>query len=448
MMMRKNHQIKKKELSVEEADKIIQLREELQNMFKQTRIDDVTDKENREKQYEPITQRLDKVEKAVPQTDEDLSKKLELLPKFKPKQLTYKPLSEDEGMEEKSIKTIMDKGTGVIYKGFGALPRKYLPFPDDKFGIWYDEDNVYIGDKSNEILVDGNNLIVSGEKYKGTHGLWRLLTNPNKKNLDQETYDTWWTNKDNFTEKDLYSYKEILKKTYSIHQNNDPSSKIPKSSMGKKWQELVSQIWKEIKPPKPGSGLVKYHDDLIEYKYIYHLNQLLQRLYFIYAEEKAGNNNYHNEKIGIINFFAEQLEQNIDKPKGTEYIIRFINSLPKGLFKTGSGVFNTVLNKLKKVIPELRLPGYNYCGPFTKLDKRLARGDEPINKLDAGCKDHDIFYRDHKDTKERHIADKELENIAAERMHASDASIRERIDVALVRTAMKSKGFLGMGLKY
>jgi hypothetical protein len=37
--------------------------------------------------------------------------------------------------------------------------------------------------------------------------------------------------------------------------------------------------------------------------------------------------------------------------------------------------------------------------------------------LDAGCKEHDIFYRDHKDTKERHIADKELENIASERMH-------------------------------
>jgi hypothetical protein len=42
-------------------------------------------------------------------------------------------------------------------------------------------------------------------------------------------------------------------------------------------------------------------------------------------------------------------------------------------------------------MPELHLPGYNYCGPFTKLDKTLARGDEPVNKLDAGCKSHDIF---------------------------------------------------------
>jgi len=37
---------------------------------------------------------LDNVEKAVIQTDADLTKKLELLPKFKPKQLTFGPEEE------------------------------------------------------------------------------------------------------------------------------------------------------------------------------------------------------------------------------------------------------------------------------------------------------------------------------------------------------------------
>ena len=41
-----------------------------------------------------------------------------------------------------------------------------------------------------------------------------------------------------------------------------------------------------------------------------------------------------------------------------------------------------------------------------------------------------------------------MENIAAERMHASDASVCEKIDAALVRAGMKSKRFLGMGVKY
>jgi hypothetical protein len=80
---------------------------------------------------------LQKVENAVIQTDEDLSKKFELLPKLKPKKITFDSehlavaLKEQE-VDEKSIKAIMDKPKS---KGFEALPRKYLPFPDNKFGI-------------------------------------------------------------------------------------------------------------------------------------------------------------------------------------------------------------------------------------------------------------------------------------------------------------------------
>jgi len=39
-----------------------------------------------------------------------------------------------------------------------------------------------------------------------------------------------------------------------------------------------------------------------------------------------------------------------------------------------------------------------------------------------------------------------LENIAAERMHASDVSLREKIDATLVRAGMKSKRILGIGI--
>jgi hypothetical protein len=44
--------------------------------------------------------------------------------------------------------------------------------------------------------------------------------------------------------------------------------------------------------------------------------------------------------------------------------IGFVSCLPKGFFKTGAGVFNTLLNKLSIAMPELHLPGYNYCGPL------------------------------------------------------------------------------------
>ena len=42
----------------------------MNNKFKQTRVDQITDKENKENEFEPITQRLDTVEKMVKQTDD------------------------------------------------------------------------------------------------------------------------------------------------------------------------------------------------------------------------------------------------------------------------------------------------------------------------------------------------------------------------------------------
>ena len=70
-------------------------------------------------------------------------------------------------------------------------------------------------------------------------------------------------------------------KTHSIYQNNYPSTKKPKSSIGKNGNELVSKIWKEVKTPKSGSVLIKYNEKPIEYKYIENLNQLHQRLHYI-----------------------------------------------------------------------------------------------------------------------------------------------------------------------
>ena len=51
--------------------------------------------------------------------------------------------------------------------------------------------------------------------------------------------------------------------------------------------------------------------------------------------------------------------------------------------RRGFGIVNTLINKLPF---ELHVPGYNYCGPGTKLEKRLKRGDKGINPLDELAK--------------------------------------------------------------
>lgn len=110
----------------------------------------------------------------------------------------------------------------------------------------------------------------------------------------------------------------------------------------------------------------------------------------------------------------------------------------------GHGLVNRIINSLPF---ELHLPGYQYCGPGTKLKKRLQKGEKGINPLDAACKVHDIAYTQKSDINQRHQADKELAERAWERVVAKDSSLGEKINSYLVTNAMKAKVKLGMGIR-
>lgn len=105
---------------------------------------------------------------------------------------------------------------------------------------------------------------------------------------------------------------------------------------------------------------------------------------------------------------------------------------------------NTIINKLPI---ELHLPGYQYCGPGTKLEKRLARGDQGVDDLDKACKEHDISYSQYQDKTNRHNADKVLVEKAWQRVKSKDSNLRERTNAFLVTNIMKAKLKLGMGAK-
>lgn len=104
--------------------------------------------------------------------------------------------------------------------------------------------------------------------------------------------------------------------------------------------------------------------------------------------------------------------------------------------KVGKGFLNKLINKIPF---ELHVPGYQYCGPGTKLEKRLNRGDPGINELDRACKEHDIEYSKFSDGIERFNADKKLSEAAWKRVFSSDASFGERTTALAVTAAMKAK---------
>lgn len=112
--------------------------------------------------------------------------------------------------------------------------------------------------------------------------------------------------------------------------------------------------------------------------------------------------------------------------------------------KKGKGFLNNAINHLPL---EIHLPGYQYCGPGTKLKERLKRGDSGINELDKACKMHDIAYDFYPEDHNRNLADLILIEKAKQRISSEDASFSEKLAAATVAGIMKVKNKIGGSLK-
>jgi hypothetical protein len=122
---------------------------------------------------------------------------------------------------------------------FGAVASPYVSAyvyhtgnVDNDFGMRRDADGTFrIWDADVEIDNDSN-IIVEGKSYKGTRGLFELLT---RKKVDQSF----------ITESDLKSYKEILQTTHGHLQNNDPAGDI-KTKRGPKFKNVISKLFPTV----------------------------------------------------------------------------------------------------------------------------------------------------------------------------------------------------------
>lgn len=93
-------------------------------------------------------------------------------------------------------------------------------------------------------------------------------------------------------------------------------------------------------------------------------------------------------------------------------------------------------------MPEFHLPGHNFTGPGTKFEKRVKRGDKPINKVDQISYEHDMAYHEGRN---RSVADRKYVKRAVGIVLAKDSSPRERAEAAFVGLVIGSKFVLEGG---
>ncbi|XP_067939632.1 uncharacterized protein [Watersipora subatra] len=155
---------------------------------------------------------------------------------------------------------------------------------DTVFGIRMEKGEPYIGRLP--ITIDNNDIIIEGNRYEGTPGLWELIQSKDPQD-------------DHYTAKDFIEYAKILWATDAMKRDNDPSAKHPKSNRGAKWAKIVKPIWEN--KSFQGSGTVFLPQDP---------TALIDRLKLLQASKQAGNTGVINELVSILD---ELLRRNVIK---------------------------------------------------------------------------------------------------------------------------------------
>ena len=241
---------------------------------------------------------------------------------------TYPALEMTEEEEEEEKK-----------KDLGPIAKNYLIYTmgkdsDKSFGIYPDVNNKpKIGSKY--LKFKGDDIIIDKTTYPGTPGLWELIVSKDPQ-------------EGKYTEEDYINYTNLLVQTNTIHQKNNPNSPKPKSSISKKWENLISPVWehiKESKKPLPkekggeggegeegkgkGKGKKKRQEDPKPSTSGTGLkilpsdpNALIDRFDLLFSSKKAGHTGVRNEIVSILDELKRQGVININEYKKLNSLIK------------------------------------------------------------------------------------------------------------------------------
>ena len=174
---------------------------------------------------------------------------------------------------------------------------------DKTYGLYDKSGNFYIGNKP--VIIVDDNVVVDGEEYQGTAGLWELIV---AKKPDPAIY----------TDEDYDNYAKLMVQSNALKIGNDPESNRPKSSKAKKWRHVLKPIW-EKRRYFEGSGTGTTTTTVI---IPCDPNALLERLDLLMASKAAGNTGVRNELVSICDELKRQhiIEANMYKKNNVFYL--------------------------------------------------------------------------------------------------------------------------------
>ena len=203
----------------------LELKKNIRDNFLSERIGEQQLQTDLSKFYRPITETQKATAREITEGLKPIREGIEKLPEaitFPPTQPLGKATEEEEDEEEEEEEE-EDESVGEIARHY--LDKQYR---DITFGIRKEKGHHYIGNK--HVIVDDNDIIIAkdGDRFKGTNGLWELITLREPVDFDKEDKD---------------EYERLMVKTNALHRDYDPSNPRPRGSMGKKWKNILGPIW-------------------------------------------------------------------------------------------------------------------------------------------------------------------------------------------------------------
>jgi len=161
--------------------------------------------------------------------------------------------------------------------------------------IWLKDKNgqFYIG--KDPIEIDGNDLVIKGERYRGTQGLWQLIT--------MKEPELGFP-----TKNDMKKYGEIMVKADAIIYPDNPETLYERKSF--KWKKFIKPIWDEYEKKtkqKAKRKAKRQHKKTQGQGFLpSDPNALCERLALLMASKQAGNTGLRNEIVSICDELLRQ----------------------------------------------------------------------------------------------------------------------------------------------
>ena len=266
------------------VNEYLELKKNIQDNLLSERTGELELQTDLSKFYRPITETQKATAREITEGLKPIREGIEKLPQ------AMQPIGEATGETPEEEKE--EEEPEASPENLGDIAYIYLhrkdPYPrDTTFGIYVGKDGYYhmnkqINKENEKILtIAYNNIIVDGEKFRGTPGLWELLMENNPRNYTREDKD---------------EYGRLLIKANVLHRNFDPKNPNPRSSISEKWINILSPIWYN-REKYEGKGVVVIPSDP---------KALLERLDLLLASQEAGHTGVGNELVSICDELKRQ----------------------------------------------------------------------------------------------------------------------------------------------